>query len=304
MGRWDGIDEFLQVVETGSFTAAAEKLGVSKSYVSKQIGYLEDKMDARLLQRTTRKLTLTDIGEVFHEQCLKLSEQYDRTESIVANLQHKPRGTLRIAINSTYGVQYTAAAVAAFSKMHRELTVEVTSTYRDVDIVAEGYDLTMRYGHLESSSLIARSIGAHKMSLCAAPEYFEEFGIPGTTEDLRNHNCLTGVQRAWFFDCPGEDPLKVRVDGNWRSEDGATIYAAARSGIGLAQLPDFYIENAIRSGELQVVSHDWSRYTRDSWAVYPHSRHLSVKVRLFVDFLKEYFPSHFGEKRDVFMGHH
>jgi DNA-binding transcriptional LysR family regulator len=304
MGRWDGIDEFLQVIETGSFTAAAEKLGVSKSYVSKQIGYLEDKLDARLLQRTTRKLTLTDIGEVFHEQCLKLSEQYERTETIVSNLQHKPRGTLRIAINSTYGVQYTAGAVAEFSRLHRELSVEVTSTYRDVDIVAEGYDLAMRYGHLENSSLIARAIGGHTLSLCGSPEYFEEYGVPETPEELRNHNCLTGVQRQWSFDRQGEDQLKVRVDGNWRSEDGATIYAAARSGIGLAQLPDFYIQSALETGELQTVPYEWSRYTRESWAVYPHSRHLSVKVRLFVDFLKEYFPKHFDAHRNFFIGHH
>jgi DNA-binding transcriptional LysR family regulator len=293
VGRWEGIDEFLQVVETGSFTAAAQRLGVSKSYVSKQVSQLEDRLEARLLQRTTRKLTLTEIGEVFYRQCQQMSDQFDQAESAIADIQQKPRGTLKLAINSRFGVQYMAGAVAAFSRAHPELSVEVNSSFTDVDLVAEGYDLTIRYGKLEDSSLIARKLGSYTMCLCASPEYWKRYPQPQTPDDLKHHNCLAGLDRCWLFDQVGGAPLKVKVAGNWLSEDGATLMAAARAGIGLAQLPDFYVQPAVEAGDLVKLHQPWSRYERESWAVYPHSRHLSAKVRFFVDFLTEYISDNF-----------
>jgi DNA-binding transcriptional LysR family regulator len=292
MGRWEGIDEFLQVVDTGSFTAAAERLGVSKSYVSKQVSQLEDRLEARLLQRTTRKLTLTDIGEVFYHQCQQMSEQYQQAESTIADMQQKPRGTLKLAINSRFGVQYMAGAVAAFSLLHPDLSLEVHSSFRDVDLIAEGYDLTIRYGKLEDSSLIARKMGSYTLSLCAAPGYWRRQAQPTEPADLKSHNCLTGMERHWLFNAARGKDLKVRVAGNWLSEDGATILAAAKAGIGLAQLPDFYVQRAVEAGELVKVHQPWAHYDRETWAVYPHNRHLSAKVRFFVDFLADYFIHH------------
>ena len=296
MRRWDGIDEFIQVVEMGSFTAAAEKLGVSKSFISKQIGLLEDRLDTRLLQRTTRKLTLTDIGEAFYEQCTVLSAQYNQMESIVADLQHKPRGSFKIATNGTYGLNYTAEALAAFSKLYPELNIEVTSTYGDVDVVAEGYDLAFRYGYLEDSTLVARQVGGHKLSLCATADYFDRYGIPQSREELGQHNCLASMQRTWYFNSGyKEEPNKVRVQGSWRSDDGDAIRAAACKGIGLAQLPNFYIREAVSSGKLQVVEQDWACYYRETWAVYPNARHLPMKVSLFLDYLRAYFSEHLSD---------
>ena len=301
MGRWEGIDEFLQVVDTGSFTAAAERIGLSKSYVSKQVSQLEDRLEARLLQRTTRKLTLTEIGEVFYHQCQTMSAQFEQAESALADMPHKPRGTLKLAINSRYGVQYMAAAVAQFSQVHPELAVEVHSSFRDVDLVAEGYDLTIRYGKLEDSSLIARSIGGHSLSLCAAPDYWKAHDKPEHPDDLKAHNCLTGLERHWLFN-PGKGELaKVRVSGNWLSEDGATILAACKAGIGVAQLPDFYIQRALEKGELSKLYQPWSHYYRETWAVYPHSRHLSAKVRFFVDFLCDYVWNTWVPQSKVFV---
>ena len=288
MGRWEGIDEFLQVVDTGSFTAAAQRLGVSKSFVSKQVSQLEDRLEARLLQRTTRKLTLTEVGEVFYRQCQQMSEQFEQAESAIADMQQKPRGTLKLALNSRFGVQYMAGAVAAFSRAYPELSVEVHSSFRDVDLVAEGYDLTVRYGKLEDSSLIARKLGSYSLSLCAAPEYWKARPQPEVPGDLAAHNCLAGPERAWLFSTEGDEPLKVKVTGNWLSEDGASLMAAARAGIGIVQLPDFYVQAAVENGELVKVRQPWSHYVRETWAVYPHTRHLSAKVRFFVDFLTEY----------------
>jgi DNA-binding transcriptional LysR family regulator len=293
MSRWDGIDEFMHVVETGSFTGAAERLGMSKSYVSKQISQLEDRLKARLLQRTTRKLTLTEVGEIFYRECLPMAAQFDFAESAVADMQGKPQGTLKLALNSRFGVQYMAGAVAAFSRAHPELSVEVHSSFRDVDLVAEGFDLTIRYGRLEDSSLIARSIGGHMLCLCAAPEYWKANGQPQTMEELANYNCLTGPERYWMLNSSEGVTTKVKVTGTWLSEDGATIKAAALSGIGVAQLPDFYVKEAVEAGRLVKLHQPWSRYHRETWAVYPHSKHLSTKVRFFMDFLVNYFARDF-----------
>ncbi len=302
MSRWEGIDEFMHVVEMGSFTGAAERMGVSKSYVSKQVSMLEDRLEARLLQRTTRKLTLTEIGEAFYEQCQALSEQFERAESIVADMQQKPRGTLKLALNSRFGVQYMAAAVAAFSRAYPEISVEVHSSFRDVDLVAEGYDLTIRYGKLEDSSLVARGLWGHDLSLFAAPSYWQDNGMPQQVSDLEQHNCLAGPERAWLLNLEPGTATRVRVQGNWVSENGATIMAAAKAGLGIAQLPDFYAEAAVAAGELVRLEQPWSGYWREAWAVYPHSRHLSTKVRFFVDFLISYFKGNFADASPALQG--
>lgn len=251
MGRWEGIEEYICVVESGSFTAAAEQLGVSKSYVSKQVSQLEDRLGVRLLQRTTRRLTLTESGNTFFGYCKDMSDQYERAESTLSDMQQSPKGTLRLALNSRYGTQYMATAVAEFSRKYPDLTVEVNSTFQDVDLLSGSYDLTVRYDKLEDSSLVARRLGGHKLCLCAAPEYWEKHGKPTGPEDLADHNCLTTPDRSWFFSTTDRrDIQKVKVAGNWISEDGANLLAAAKASIGIAQLPDFYIREAVTKGEL------------------------------------------------------
>ena len=300
MARWEGIDEFLKVVETGSFTTAARLLGVSKSYVSKQVNLLEDRLQARLLQRTTRKLTLTDSGEVFYRQCQLMSQQFEQAEAAIAEMQQKLRGTLKLAINSRFGVRYMAGAVAAFSRLHPALNVEVHSSFSDVDLIAGGHDLTIRYGRLEDSSLIARKLGTYTLCLCASPEYWKRRGQPEAPDDLRHHNCLGSADRHWLLDSGSDEPMKVKISGNWVSEDGATLMAAAKEGIGVVQLPDFYIRQAVEAGELVKLHSAWSRYWRETWAVYPHGRHLSAKVRLFVDFLAEHMQQQLRPRRELF----
>ncbi|MBN7797082.1 LysR family transcriptional regulator [Parahaliea mediterranea] len=303
MGRWEGIEEYICVVEAGSFTAAADRLGVSKSYVSKQVSQLEDRLRVRLLQRTTRRLTLTEIGEVFYGHCKAMAEQFDQAESTLSDLQLAPRGTLKLSINSRYGVQYMASVVAAFSREYPDLSVEVHSSFKDVDLLEEGFDLTVRYGKLEDSSLIARKLGSYSLCLCAAPGYWQSRGKPACPEDLKQHNCLTTSDRFWLFNTPdGRDTLKVKVGGNWLSEDGATLLAAAKAGIGVAQLPDFYVQEAVDRGELVKLQHqDWSHYERETWAVYPHSRHLSAKVRYFIEFLTLYIGRNLSPHSEKFL---
>ena len=290
MARWDGIEEYICVVESGSFTAAADKLGVSKSFVSKQVSMLEDRLGVRLLQSTTRRLTLTESGNTFFTYCKDMAEQFEQAESTLSEMQQRPQGTLRLALNSRYGTQHMASAAAEFSRKYPEVTLEVHSSFEDVDLLEQNYDLTIRYDKLEDSTMIARRLGGYSLCLCAAPGYWEKFGQPTCVDDLENHNCLATPDRFWLFNTPdGRDVLKLKISGNWISEDGSTLLAAAKAGIGIAQLPEFYIEDAIQRGELaKLENQDWSCYHRIAWAVYPNSRHLSAKVRYFIDFLIEY----------------
>jgi len=293
LGRWEGIEEYICVVESGSFTAAAEYLGVSKSYISKQVSLLEDRLGVRLLQRTTRRLTLTESGNTFYSYCKEMAEQFELAESTLSDMQQRPRGTLRLALNSRYGTHYMAAAVAEFSRKYPEVSVEVHSNFEDVDLLAQNYDITFRYDKLEDSSLIARRLGGHYLCLCASPEYWKLHGQPTCADDLGEHNCLTTPDRHWLFNYPDRRKIvKVKVSGNWISEDGANLLAAAKAGIGIAQLPVFYIHEAVARGELAALPRaDWNHYHRLTWAVYPNTRHLSAKVRYFLDFLVEYFQN-------------
>jgi DNA-binding transcriptional LysR family regulator len=183
-----------------------------------------------------------------------------------------------------------ARAAAEFSRKYPDVSLEVHSSYEDVDLLAKNYDLTVRYDKLDDSSMIARRLGGYSLCLCAAPEYWENWGEPACPEDLEKHSCLATPDRFWLFDTPDRrDVLKMKVSGSWISDDGANLLAAAKAGIGIAQLPDFYIQDALRSGELaRLEGQDWSHYFRLAWAVYPNSRHLSAKVRYFIDFLVEY----------------
>jgi len=300
VGRWEGIEEYICVVESGSFTAAAEQLGVSKSYISKQVSLLEDRLGVRLLQRTTRRLTLTESGNTFFSYCKDMAEQFDRAESTLSDMQQKPRGTLKLALNSRYGTHYMAGAVAEFSRKYPEVTVEVHSSFRDVDLLAENFDLAVRYDQLEDSSLVARRLGGYSLCLCATPSYWQEHGLPTCAEDLGRHNCLTAPDRIWLFNAPDRNDLvKVKVSGNWTSEDGANLFAAVKAGIGIAQLPEFFVKDAVARGELAALPRqDWNYYYRLAWAVYPNTRHLSAKVRYFIDFLVEYLHSNQDELRD------
>ncbi len=293
MGRWEGIEEYICVVDSGSFTAASEQLGVSKSYVSKQVSQLEDRLGVRLLQRTTRRLTLTEAGNTFFAYCKDMADQFDQAESTLSDMQQSPKGTLRLGLNSRYGTQYMAAAVAEFARKYPELTVEAHSSFEDVDLLTENYDLTIRYDKLEDSSLVARRLGGHLLCLCATADYWATNGKPTCPKDLDKHNCLTTPDRYWLFNSPdSRDITKVKVSGSWISEDGANLLAAAKAGIGIAQLPEFYIKEEVARGDLVILEpQDWCRYYRIAWAVYPNTRHLSAKVRYFIDFLVIYLHS-------------
>jgi len=300
MARWDGVEEFIEVVQCGSFTAAAEKLGSSKSYVSKQIRELEQRLNARLINRTTRQLSLTESGLRFYDKCKEVADLYENAEQEISELQDAPVGTLRIAINNTFGVHYMATAVAEYCRLHPLVHVEVTALSADADLIADGYDIAVRYGELEDSTLVAKKLGAHCFCLCASPAYLERYGNPGNLADLRDHNCLVPRSRIWRFNHESGH-VKVKVAGTWVSDDGGSLLEAARQGIGIAQLPIHYIEDDLRSGRLALAGGEWARYDRIAWMVFAQSKYLAPKVRSFIDFLAESFIPRLSSSKHLFV---
>lgn len=293
MSRLSDIEVFTAVVDTGSFSAAARSLGISKSYTSKQIQQLEERLGARLLQRTTRRLSLTAAGRSFHQRCTAIMEELEEAERAVTALQTRPRGILRMAAPMSFGVRYVAPALADFMKRYPELEVEVSYSDRTVDLIDEGYDLAVRGGTLEDSSLVARKFAPLSGVLAASPDYLAAHGTPQTPHDLKDHACLLYTNNrapgTWAFAGPDGEPFNVRVDGPYRADNGDALIVAAKQGLGIVAQPDFLIGEAIHAGELVPILQGWYRLGGALWVVYPHHRHLSAKVRLFVDFLVERF---------------
>lgn len=286
--RWESIEAFERVVRLGSFTRAAEDLGVSRSHVSRQINALENRLDAQLLLRTTRKVSTTDVGQAFYMQCRQVLDNLDEAERAVLDLQANPRGILRVTVAGAFGEDFIAPAALDFMAEHRDLIVELNFSNRLIDLISEGYDVAIRAGTLKDSSLIARRISTRKLLTCASPEYLKRNGSPNSIHSLTNHNCLLGTLDSWRFRENGRNQ-DLRVSGNWRSNNGRSLLRAARAGLGLVQLPSFYVDQDIIDGALLPVLEDYNPTDTGVWAVYPHNRHLSAKVRLFVNFLADRF---------------
>ena len=282
---------FAAVVELGGFTAAARELGLSKSAVSKQVARLEGRLGTRLLQRTTRRLSPTEAGAVFHEGCQRALAEAAAAEAAVTHLAGAVRGRLRINAPMSFGVQHLSPLLSGFMARYPELELEVGLNDRLVDLVEEGYDLGVRIGHLESSSLVARRLAPIRRAICASPDYLARHGRPETPEALARHRCLIYSNlespRVWRFHGPGGS-RRVTVAGPLESNNGDVLADAAVAGCGIACLPAFILCDALADGRLVELLTDW----RDSgapalYAVYPARRHLAPKVRAFVDYLAE-----------------
>lgn len=285
MSRWEGLDEFVAVAECGSFSRAAERLRVSSSHVSRQIARLEERLQARLLYRTTRRVSLTEAGQTFFARCQRLLEERDEAFLAVSNLHSAPTGLLRMTAAVTYGERFIVPLVNQFMARHPQLSVEIELTNRTLDLVQEGFDLAIRLGRLGDSSLIATRLAPRAMYLCAAPAYLERYGRPHTLSELARHNCLIGTGDTWMFQLDGrEHPFKP--SGNWRCNSGEAVLDAALRGFGLCQLPDYYVLDPLRRGELVSLLEGNQPPNAAVWAVYPQRRYPLPKVRLLIEALK------------------
>ena len=292
MDNLTGMAIFARVVEARSFTAAAAALDLSKSAVSKQVARLEDRLGARLLNRTTRRLSLTEVGAAFYERCARILVEVEDAELAVGRLQDAPRGTLRINAPMSFGQLHLAPAVADFLNGHPGLAIDLTLNDRIVDLVEEGYDVAIRISRLADSSLIARRLVPSRRVVCGSPAYFERHGVPRHPADLRRHNCLLysylPSAEEWQFVGP-DGPAAVRVSGTLRANNGDALEAAMLTGLGVALQPTFIAGRDLQAGRLVAVMPDYVDESASVYAVYPHIRHLSAKVRAFIDFLAARF---------------
>ncbi len=290
MNRWDGIQEFVQVVELGSFTRAAERLGLSNSQVSKRVAHLENRLGVRLLNRTTRRLTLTDEGERYYRSCRDTIDAFERAEGEITRHQDEVRGRLRINITGSFQERFIVPMLADFMRANPGLTVDMDFTDTRVDLVAEGYDLSICPGELEDSSLVARRLADNFHYLVAHPDYLARHGQPSCIDDLQQHNCLVGADPVWPLN-DGRGSVDFRPRGNWHSNNGAALLGAVRSGLGIALLPFFAVMEEIERGELVHVLATHNHHIQPVWVLYPHNRHVPARVRLFIEYLFE----HLGE---------
>lgn len=286
MRAWDGMDAFVEVVRLGSFSAAARSLDLSTAFISRAVSALEQRLGTQLLHRTTRKLRLTDAGRLYYEHARHLLEGFDAADQAIVDFQDGLRGNLRISLATTYGERYVAPLVNEFLAAHPQLGVDMDFSNRTVDLIEEGYDLTVRTGLLPDSNLVARRLGERRLFVVASPAYLAEHPAPATPDDLASHTLLLGSASHWILAEHGQ-PRQRPVRGRYRASSGQALLDAVHRGLGIAQLPDFYVEQALGDGSLISVLDAW-RYEHGAvWLVYPQSRHLSPKVRQLADFLVE-----------------
>lgn len=286
MNRWEGLDEFIAVAETGQFTAAAQRIGLSSSQVSRQIARLEERLQTRLFYRSTRKVALTEAGQTFLQHCQRLVDARDEAMRAINDLTGEPKGLLRMTCAVAYGERFIVPLVNAFMARHPQLRVDIELSNRPLDLVHEGLDLAIRLGRLQDSRLVATRLAPRVMYLCAAPSYLERYGRPHSLSELARHNCLVGSSDQWTFQQDGKEQ-SLRVQGNWRCNSGQAVLDAALRGFGLCQLPDYYVLDHLKSGELVSLLEQHRPPNTAVWALYPQQRHLSPKVRQLVDALRD-----------------
>jgi DNA-binding transcriptional LysR family regulator len=288
MDRITSLSVFAKVVEVSSFAAAARHFGLSPAMVSKHVVSLEERLGARLLNRTTRQVNPTEVGRQFYERTMRILADLDEAEQAASALQSTPRGLLRLNGPLSFGVRQLAPAILDYLAACTEAEIDLTLTDRIVDLVEEGFDLAIRIARLADSSLIARRIAPCRIVACAAPAYLKRHGAPRRPADLTAHNCLgysyAALQNEWRF--TGPDGVEaVRVSGRLNANNGDILRLAALRAEGIVVQPTFLIGDDLASGNLVPILPGFAPDELVIQAVYPHRRHLSVKVRSFIDFL-------------------
>ncbi|NWN92207.1 LysR family transcriptional regulator [Marinobacter adhaerens] len=287
MDRLDAMRAFVTVVSEGAFTRAAEKLDMSPQLVSKYVSQLEDHLGVRLLNRTTRRLHLTEAGASYHQRAQQVLHDIEDMECQVGDLQTEARGLLRISAPVSFAIRHMAPLLSEFQKAHPGVGIDL-----QVDVVEEGFDVVLRIGHLKSSSLIARRIAPIRMAVCASPEYLQKNGTPKHLEDLQGHRYL----RYSYIELDSSQPLHRWLQNNGQndsngltSNNGDVLVEAAIAGAGIALQPTFISGPAIKEGKLQVILQEYEPEPMGLYAVYAHRQLLASKVRSFIDFIDGYF---------------
>lgn len=291
MDRFADMQMFVGVVEAGSLSAAAERLNLAKSAVSRRLTELEARLGVSLIQRTTRRLNLTDSGRAYYDRCVVILADLDEAEAAISQTHQALNGRLKVALPHSFGLLHLAPLVQDFMMQHPDVRFELDFNDRQIDLMQEGFDLAIRIATLADSSLIARRLAPIRHAVCASPDYLARQGAPRTAAELTQHICLAYSNLTdpglWAYREPGGLSGNVRVPVRLAASSGDFLLRAALAGEGLILLPTFYLQKALRSGELMQVLADHSWPELSAYAVYPPTRHLSRRVRAFIDFLTE-----------------
>jgi DNA-binding transcriptional LysR family regulator len=288
--KWQGIAEFVAVAEAQSFSSAAKSLDCSTAQVSRQISALEKRLQVKLFYRTTRSVSLTQEAQRFYEHCRHLLDGLEAAEQAITQLQSRPQGKIKLTAPVTYGERKILPLVNDFVALYGEVEVTTELTNNQVDLIDGGFDVAIRLGALQDSSLVAKRLGQRVNYVCASANYLKEHGEPLTLLDLKAHNCLLGTQDAWRFTDAGKERA-IKVKGNLRCNSGVALLDAALKDIGLVQLSDYFVEPYLQSGRLVAVLDAFRKPAEGIWAVYPQNRYLSPKIRLLLDYLAEHLTS-------------
>ncbi|MES0811845.1 LysR family transcriptional regulator [Roseibium sp. SCPC15] len=282
---------FIQVVDSNGFSAAAREMGRSKALVSKYVGELEDELGVRLLNRTTRQVSMTDVGEAYYKEAVEILQRIDDLQASVQSSHQEVRGRLRVSAPRSLGDDMLNKAMMEFLALYPEINLDLRLEDRFVDLVEEGFDVAVRVTEMEDSSLIARKIAPFRTVLCASPEVIEKYGVPKVPADLATRPCIIDTnyrfKQNWAFRVGG-DRVSVTVKGPLEVNSASAAREAALCHLGFLRLPLFFVYEEVQAGRLVPLMEEYEDPLRGIYAVYPHRRHLSAKVRAFVDFLVEW----------------
>ncbi|GAM55788.1 transcriptional regulator [Vibrio ishigakensis] len=249
MADWEGINEFVAVVEAESFTGAATKLNTSVANISRRVNALEQRLGSKLFVRTTRKVSVTEAGATYYHHCKPLVEGLGLAELAINQLHSSPQGKIKVTAPVTFGEQVLAPLMHEFLLEYPQIELDLVLSNQQLDLVQEGFDLAIRLGRLQDSSMMARKLRDRNVYVCASPSYIEKHGEPHTLSELKRHQCLRGSNKYWRFDDSGSERL-IHVDGRLQCNSGYSLMDAALKGLGIVQLPDYYVQPYLESGEL------------------------------------------------------
>lgn len=289
MSRWDGIEEFVAVARAGSFTKGAKLIGMSATHVSRAIIAIEQRLETQLFYRTTRTVRLTDTGRAFLERCERIVQEREEAFAFVGQ-RGEPQGELRVTCSTTMGERFVAPILRRFAMQHPRLSLNIELTNRVTDLVAEDFDLAVRTGVTSDPRLIAARVASRTLYTCAAPDYLARKGRPLHIEDLPGHDCIVGTATTWHFALNGQEQI-FRPTGRFRCNSGHAVIEACIAGLGLCQLPDFYILPFLKEGMVELVLEEAQPADEPIWAVYPQRRHLLPKIQYAVEALEHELAS-------------
>ncbi|MDU4701246.1 MAG: LysR family transcriptional regulator [Haemophilus parainfluenzae] len=288
MDKLNAISVFCKVIETQSFTQAANQQNISVAMASKLVSQLEEHLKTRLLQRTTRKIVPTEAGMLYYQRCQAILLDLSEADSSISNMATSLQGNLLISMPRDFGLLYISPNLPKFIELHPNLHVEIEFEDKRVDLVAEGYDLALRIGYMQDSSLVARKISSSPMHFVASPSYLEARGIPLTPDDLEYHQGLlykSSLNQVHWQSTKANQIQRYKIQSKVVSNNGMALLEMTKAGLGISNSPSFFVKDALASGELVEILSEYKQKPLDIYVVYPNRRHLPAKVRAFIEFL-------------------